>query len=115
MVRVTNGLTRQRKHRKFVKMAKGFRLGRKNVYKQVRIALIKQWQNAYRGRKQKKRDFRRLWIERLNAALRMRGSKYSVFMWQASAKKVVLDRKMLSNIAVVFPEVFDAIVDEVSK
>ena len=115
MVRVTNGLTRQRKHRKFVKMAKWFRLGRKNVYKQVRIALIKQWQNAYRGRKQKKRDFRRLWIERLNAALRMRGSKYSVFMGQASAKKVVLDRKMLSNIAVVFPEVFDAIVDKVSK
>jgi len=81
----------------------------------VRIALIKQWQNAYRGRKQKKRDFRRLWIERLNAALRMRGSKYSVFMWQAHEKKVELDRKMLSNIAVVFPEVFDAIVEKVEK
>ena len=115
MVRVAAGYTRARKHRKYVKQAKGFRLGRKNVYKQVRLALIKQGQNAYVGRKLKKRDFRRLWIERLNAALRARGSKYSVFMGQAREKNVQLDRKVLSNLAVVFPEVFDKVYETVSK
>lgn len=114
-MRITNGMTRQRKHRKFVKQAKGFRLGRKNVYKQVRLALIKQGQNAYKGRKLKKRDFRQLWIERLNASLRNKGSKYSVFMWQARKKDILLDRKMLSNIAIVFPEVFDKIFATVVK
>jgi large subunit ribosomal protein L20 len=72
MVRVTNGLTRHRRHKKFIKMAKGFRLGRKNVYKQVRLALLKKAQHEYRNRKEKKRDFRKLWIERISAALRQR-------------------------------------------
>jgi len=72
MVRVTNGLTRHKRHKKFIKMAKGFRLGRKNVYKQVRLALLKKAQHEYRNRKEKKRDFRRLWIERLSAALKQR-------------------------------------------
>ena len=109
MVRVSAGYTRSRRHKRFVKQAKGFRLWRNNVYKQVRLALIKQGQNAYRGRKLKKRDFRRLWIERLNASLRTRWSKYSVFMWQARSKNIQLDRKVMSNIAVVFPKVFDEI------
>jgi len=114
-MRVTNGLIRQRKHRKLVKRAKGFRLGRKNVYKQVKLALIKQGQNAYIGRKLKKRNTRQLWIERLNAALRQRGSKYSVFMGKAREKDMLLDRKMLSNIAIVFPAVFDKIYETVVK
>lgn len=114
-MRVTNGLIRQRKHRKLVRWAKGFRLGRKNVYKQVRLGLIKQGQNAYIGRKLKKRNMRHLWIERLNAALRNRGSKYSVFMGQAREKDILLDRKMLSNIAIVFPVVFDKIYETVVK
>lgn len=113
MVRISNGLNRQRKHKKYRKLAKGFRLGRKNVYKQVRLALVKQWQNAYRGRKLKKRDFRRLWIERLSASLRNKGSKYSVFMWQVHTANIELNRKVLSNIAMIFPEVFDKIVDKV--
>ncbi|MBU0626413.1 50S ribosomal protein L20 [Patescibacteria group bacterium] len=70
MVRVTNGLQRQRRHKKFISQAKGFRLGRKNLYMQVRLALIKQGEHAYTGRKEKKRDFRKLWIERLSAAIR---------------------------------------------
>jgi large subunit ribosomal protein L20 len=115
MVRISNGFARHKKHRKFVKQATGFRLGRKNVYKQVRLALIKQGQNAYRGRKQKKRDFRKLWIERLNAAVRARGSKYSVFMGQVHDKHIALDRKMLSNIAIAFPKVFDAIYETATK
>ncbi len=115
MVRVKNGLTRHARHKKFIKQAKWFRLGRGKLYKQVRLALIKQGQNAYMGRKLKKRDFRRLWIERLSAALRQRGMKYSEFVNKASEKDILLNRKVLSNIAVVFPQVFDKIVEEVRK
>ncbi|UFX82860.1 50S ribosomal protein L20 [Candidatus Absconditicoccus praedator] len=115
MVRITNGKVRHRRHKTLIKRTKGFRLGRNNVYKQVRLALLKQGQNAYIGRKLKKRDFRRLWIERLSAALRARGSKYSVFVGQMTKKDVRLNRKVLSNIAVAFPEVFDKIHDEVLK
>jgi large subunit ribosomal protein L20 len=112
MVRVTNGLTRHARHKKFIKMAKGFRLGRKNVYKQVRLALVKKGQHEYRNRKEKKRDFRKLWIERLSAALRQRGTKYSVFMNQLYNNRILLNRKVLSNVAVLFPQVFDKIVEE---
>ena len=109
MVRVTNGLQRQRRHKKYIKLAKGFRLGRKNVYKQVRLALIKQGQHAFIGRKLKKRDFRQLWIERLSAAARSKGSKYSVLINSLYHKDIDLNRKVLSNIAVMFPEVFDVV------
>ncbi len=115
MVRVTNWYVRHKRHKKFIKQAKWFRLGRKNVYKQVRLALIKQWQNAYIGRKLKKRQFRQLWIERLSSALRQRASKYSVFMNNMSQKNIKLNRKVLSNIAVIFPDVFDKIHKEINK
>ncbi len=115
MVRVKNGLTRHARHKKFIRQAKGFRLGRGKLYKQVRLALVKQGQNAYIGRRLKKRDFRRIWIERLSAALRQRGIKYSEFINKASEKDMLLNRKVLSNIAVVFPQVFDKIVEEVRK
>ena len=115
MVRVKSGLTRHARHKKFIKQAKGFRLGRGKLYKQVRLALVKQGQNAYIWRRLKKRDFRRLWIERLSAALRQRGMKYSEFINKASEKDILLNRKVLSNIAIVFPQVFDKIVEEVRK
>ncbi len=115
MVRVTNWFARHKRHKRIIAKARWFSMWRGNVYKQVRSALIKQGQNAYIGRKQKKRDFRKLWIERLSATLRNKGTKYSVFMGQLSKKDVALNRKMLSNIAVVFPEVFDKICDHASK
>ena len=115
MVRVTNGLQRQRRHKKYLSQAKWFRQGRSKVYNQVRQALIKQGQHAYTSRRLKKRDFRRLWIERLNASLREKWSKYSVFMNQCYEKDIILDRKVLSNIALAFPKVFDKIYDEVVK
>ncbi len=115
MVRVTNWYVRHRRHKKFIKLAKWFRLGRKNIYKQVRLALVKQAQHAYRNRKEKKREFRRLWIERLSAALRQRWTKYSIFMNNLYNKRILLNRKVLSNIAVVFPDVFDKIVEEADK
>ena len=113
MVRVTNWLQRQRRHKRFVAQATGFRLGRKNLYKQVRLALVKQWQHAYEGRRLKKRNFRRLWIERLSAVVREKGWKYSVFVNTMYNKEVKLDRKVLSNIAVAFPVVFDKMYDEI--
>lgn len=115
MVRVKNGQQRQKKHAKYLAKAKGFRLGRKNVYKQVRSALVKQGQHAYVSRRLKKRDFRKLWIERLSAALRERWSKYSVFVSAAEKKSILLNRKVLSNISLAFPEVFDVVCDEVLK
>jgi large subunit ribosomal protein L20 len=115
MVRVSNGLQRQRRHKKYIRKAKGFKLGRSNVYNQVRAALVKQGQHAYVSRRLKKRDFRKLWIERLSAALRVRGSKYSVFIGSALKKNIILNRKVLSNISIAFPEVFDKIYAEVLK
>lgn len=115
MVRVTNGLQRQRRHKKFISQATGFRLGRKNLYKQVRLALVKQGQHAYVSRRLKKRDFRRLWIERLSAAIREKGGKYSVFVNKMYTKNIKLDRKVFSNIAVAFPTVFDKMYEEVVK
>ncbi len=114
MVRISNGFARHKKHRKYVKRAKWFRLWRSNVYSQVRRALVKQGQNAYIWRKFKKRSFRRLWIERLSAVLRNKGLKYSTFMWSATKKSIKLNRKVLSNIAVVFPAVFDEITNQVT-
>lgn len=115
MTRVSNGLQRQRRHKKFIKMAKGFRLGRGNVYKQVRLALVKQGQHSYIDRKRKKRDFRKLWIERLTAIIESKGSKYSKFIHAASTKNIIINRKVLSNISIVFPNVFDAVYWEVNK
>lgn len=115
MVRVKNWLQRQRRHKKFIKMAKWFRLWRKNVYKQVRLALVKQGQHSYTGRKEKKRDFRKLWIERLSAVVREKWSKYSIFVNQMTNKNVLVNRKVLSNIAIAFPEVFDKIYEKISK
>ena len=115
MTRVTSGLQRQRRHRKFVKMAKGFTLGRSRVYKQVRLALVKQWQHAYKNRKEKKREFRKLRIERLSAAVKEKWSKYSTFIGNMTKKNILLDRKVLSNIAIAFPETFDKIYVEVVK
>ena len=115
MVRVTNWLQRQRRHKRFVAQATWFRLGRKNLYKQVRLALVKQWQHAYESRRLKKREFRRLWIERLYEKKKKKGWKYSVFVNTMYNKDVKLDRKVLSNIAVAFPVVFDKMYDEIMK
>ena len=115
MVRVKNGLQRHARHKKFIARAKGYRLGRGNVYKQVRLALVKAGQHAYVDRKLKKRTMRSLWIERLSAVVREKGMSYSRFIHALSEKNIALDRKMLSNIAIAFPAVFDKIFDEVTK
>ncbi len=109
MVRVSNGLQRQRRHKKFRSMAKWFRAWRRTVYKQIRLALVKQGQRAYVWRKEKKREFRKLWIERISAVVRSNGSKYSIFINNLYNKNIKLNRKVLSNVALAFPKVFDEI------
>lgn len=115
MTRVTKWLIRHKKHKNLRDDATGFRLGRSKVHKQIRNALVRQWQNAYVGRKLKKRQFRQLWIERLSASLRSVWLKYSVFINNLYQKNIILNRKVLSNISVRFPDVFTKIVEESQK
>ncbi len=84
---------------------------RKTNYQAAKEALIKAGKYAYRDRRNKKRSFRRLWILRLNAALRMHGEKYSAFIKKMSDKKIVLDRKVLSEMAIKYPEQFKKLVE----
>lgn len=86
---------------------------RHKQFKKAKEAVLHAGEYAFSGRKRKKRDFRQLWITRLNAAVRELGMTYSKFIQALSAKKIVLDRKVLSQIAIDFPEVFKKIVDRV--
>lgn len=100
------------KHRKFLKMAKGFKQARRTRIQTAKEAILHAGQYAYHGRKLKKRDLRKLWIIRLNAAVRARGVSYSRFISGLNKKKITLDRKILSDIAINDPKTFDAIVKE---
>ena len=115
MVRVSNWLQRQRSHKRYISEAKGFKRGRKNVYNQVKDALVKQWQHAYVSRRLKKRDFRALWTERLSAIVREKWSKYSTFIGKMNEKSIKINRKVLSNVAIAFPDVFDKMYKEIVK
>lgn len=115
MTRVSHGLARHKRHKKFIDQAAWFRLWRGNVYKQVRSALFKQGEHAYRGRKLKKRQFRSLWIERINAAARAYGLSYSAFIGGLHAQRIELDRKLLSELAVAHPHVFASVCKKVIK
>lgn len=112
-MRVKRGVTSHRRHKKLFAKTKGFRGRRRNTVKLAQQAVMKAGQNAYRDRRMKKRDFRSLWITRLNAALRSRGVMYSRFIRLMEERKVVLNRKVLSELALNEPEVFSKIVAEV--
>ena len=112
-MRVKRGVTNRRKHNKLLKQAKGYRGLRHKTVKKAKEAVLKAGQNAYRDRKRKKREFRRLWIVRLNAALKKRGYMYSRFIHQMELKEVKVDRKLLSELAISEPEVFEKVVAEV--
>jgi large subunit ribosomal protein L20 len=102
-----------RRHRKIKKQAKGFKQARRTRIKAAKEALLHAGQYAYMGRKLRKRDLRRLWIVRLNAAVREYGMKYSQFINRLKAKKIELDRKILADIAVKDPQTFKKIISEV--
>jgi len=115
MSRVKRGVTTRQKHKKLLKQTKGFRHGRKNLVKLARQADTKAGQYAYRDRRVKKRDFRRLWIIQINAACRLNDIKYSVFMNGLKKAKIELDRKVLSQLAQENPEEFKKLVEKVKS
>ena len=100
MARVKRGVTARRRHKKILKLAKGYYNARRKVFRVANQAVIKAGQYAYIGRKQKKRNFRSLWITRINAAARMNGLSYSRFMNGMLKAGITLDRKVLADIAV---------------
>src|SRR4029453_745568 len=112
MARVKRGVTSHAKHKKEMEAAKGFYGRRKNTIRIAKQAVEKSMQYAYRDRKNKKRTFRALWIQRLNAAVREHGLTYSRFINGLGLAGIEVDRKVLSDIAIREPEAFAAIVDQ---
>jgi len=115
MTRVKRGVSAHRRHHSLVKAAKGFRQLRSRSYKHAKQALMKAGVHSYADRRLRRRDFRRLWITRLNAALRQLGVQYSRFIDAATKKDMLVNRKMLADLAVTEPETFKVIVDTVMK
>lgn len=113
MPRVKRGMMHLKKRRNLMKRVKGFSGGRKNLLKQAKQADTKAGAHAYRARKAKKRDFRRLWQVRINAGARLHDMSYSKFMGGLKAKNIGLNRKVLSEIAAEKPEAFGVIVAQV--
>ena len=111
MSRVKRGVTQRARHKKVIKMSKGFRGRSKNCYRIALERLEKALQYAYRDRRNRKRDFRGLWIQRINAAVRAHGLNYSTFMHGIKAANIDIDRKVLSDLAIHEPATFTAIVD----
>ena len=113
MSRTRRGVTSSAKHKKVFKAVKGQYGRRKNTIRVARQAMEKAMQYAYRDRKAKKRDFRSLWIQRINAGVRNEGLTYSKFMNGLNKSKIKLDRKVLAELAYNNPEVFKSIVKKV--
>lgn len=110
MPRAKTGVAHLRKRNRIMKRAKGFVLGRSRLYRPARETLVRAGVYAYRDRRDRKRDFRRLWITRLSAACRLRGITYSHFMHALKTANVELDRKTLSELAIADPTAFDQVI-----
>ena len=111
MTRVKRGVMTHKRHKNILALAKGFRRMNGNVYSRAKTAIMKAGSNAYIGRKAKKRNFRQLWTVRLNNAARLNGMNYSTLIHSMYTKRVMLNRKVLSNMAITNPQVFAKIVD----
>jgi large subunit ribosomal protein L20 len=114
-MRIKRGNVRTLKRKRLLAQTKGYRWGRKNKIKLARVAILKAGVYAYRDRRRKKRDFRRLWNIRINAAVREFGFSYSQFINLLQKNKIGLNRKMLSDLANSEPKVFEEIIKEVKK
>lgn len=112
MARVKRGVTARAGHKKVLKAAKGYRGRSKNVYRVAKEKVEKGLQYAYRDRRVRKRNFRALWIQRINAGVRAHGLTYSQFMDGMKKAGIELDRKVLSDLAIREPEAFKALVDQ---
>ncbi|MEP1032233.1 50S ribosomal protein L20 [Ekhidna sp.] len=112
-MRSVNHVAARNRRKKMMKHAKGYFGRRKNVWTVSKNAIEKGWQYAYRDRKAKKREFRALWIQRINAGAREHGMSYSVFMGKLTAKGIEINRKALADLAMNEPKAFKAVVDAV--
>ena len=113
MPRANSSVPRHRRHRKIVKQAKGYYGARSRTFKSAKDAVIKAGLYAYRDRRQRKRQFRRLWITRINAACRLNGTPYSAFINALNVKGIILNRKVLADMAVRDPQAFTDLVNSV--
>ena len=114
MARIKGGMNAKKKHNRVLKLAKGYRGARSKQYRVAKQSVMRALTSSFAGRKERKRQFRRLWIARINAAARLNGLSYSKFMYGLKLANVDLNRKMLSEMAISDPEGFAALV-EVAK
>ncbi|MEN8786706.1 MAG: 50S ribosomal protein L20 [Flavobacteriales bacterium] len=115
MPRTTYSVASRKRRKKIIKAAKGYFGKRKNVYTVAKNAVEKGMAYSYIHRKQKKRNFRKLWILRINAAARLNGMSYSTFMGAFNKSGMVMNRKVLADLAMNHPEAFKAVVDQLKK
>ncbi len=113
MARVKGAMKTRARHKKILKLAKGYRGAKSKLFRTANQAVMKSLAYAYRDRKAKKREFRQLWIARINAATRANGMSYSQFMNGLKKQGIEMNRKMLSEIAIADPEAFKKLVDQV--
>ena len=111
MARVKGGLNARKKHNRTLKLAKGYRGARSKQYRIAKQSVMRALTSSYAGRKQKKRQFRQLWIARINAAARLNGLSYNKLMYGLKLAEVEVNRKMLSEMAINDPEGFASLVD----
>lgn len=111
MVRARKGAARRQSKVRLFKSAKGYWGGRRKLLRTVKVAILRSRRYAFRDRKRRKRDLRRLWILRINAACRQRGTRYNLFMHGLKSANIEVNRKMLAHLAVVDPAAFDALVN----
>ena len=112
MARVKGALNTRKRHKRVLKLAKGYRGGKSKLFRTAKQAVMKSLSYAYVGRKQKKRDFRRLWISRISAQAKMNGMNYSTFMNGLKKAGIEMNRKMLAEIAVSDKEAFARLVEK---
>lgn len=112
MARVKTGIVRRRRHKKILKLARGFFSGRRKHFRKAKEQLERSLVYAFRDRRQKKRDFRRLWITRINAACRLNDISYSRFINALNKANIDLDRKILADMAMNDPEAFATVVKQ---
>ncbi len=113
MPRVKRGTIVRKRHKKILNLTKGYRHGRNNLFRQAKQAMLKAGQHAFRDRRNKKRNFRRLWIVKINAAVRAQDMSYSSFIRGLEKAQIDINRKVLSQMAVEQPEEFTKIVKKV--
>ena len=111
MARIKGGLNAKKKHNRVLKLAKGYRGARSKQYRVAKQSVMRALTSSFAGRKQRKRQFRRLWIARINAAARMNGLSYSRFLYGLKLAEIYIKRKMLSEMAISDPEGFASLVE----